>query len=84
MENLADFPFENFLPGQEEVVQEIVHGANRNVVVNMKTLGGKTSAFQIAGKFIFSVNFTIFCNLFSRLFDWKRQSSGDFPASCVD
>lgn len=50
MENLlATFGFENFLTGQEEVVREIVYGTNRKVIVNMKSLGGKTSAFQMAG-----------------------------------
>lgn len=50
MENLLEnFGFENFLPGQEEVVREIVYGTNENVIVNMKSLGGKTSAFQLAG-----------------------------------
>lgn len=58
MENLVKIIFGNILPGQEEVVQAIVLGTNRNVIVNMKTLGGKTSAFQIAGKSIFIVNFT--------------------------
>lgn len=59
MESLANFGFENFLPDQEEVVQEIVRGSNKNVVVNIKSLGGKTTAFQMAGKIIFKMNFTI-------------------------